>query len=395
MPEQLAQPPVNHLHPEDTAPLLPHPSPHHSLHQYQVIGYNTMVTDEVQAQNWLGRDDEGSINSREQIPPGSQPHPEVDDLSSVSIHQILHNDTGQPHSVDLTNGRGAIDTNAFSSSESYYRNTETPLNATSFFDVGNLVSAPPTGVLNLAQIDSCLPGFSLGEQLAITQDLQFWFEQFDNRTHVISENVPTPRNGTPVPETTSPLPRTRNSPLHTRADSIRSVDSAVPAERFQKVEQCWPHRSGNKIRAMHDLWRELSLETVDNLFTDPGDLARPVSLKHIGSSRRGLDQEARDRLEKILHRVRQIPNSGAVAPVTTIDLPPAQIFDMGLDLYFRHFHPLLPFIHIPTFDPRSTDVSVLFIMCIIGITLISTNGAVSFVQQAFGVSSTSISMLIW
>jgi hypothetical protein len=67
-------------------------------------------------------------------------------------------------------------------------------------------------------------------------------------------------------------------------------------------------------------------------------------------------------------------------------LPPAEILDMSLDLYFRHWHPLLPFVHIPTFSPQSIKDHMLFIMCLIGLTIINTRGARAFVRLATAVS---------
>jgi hypothetical protein len=389
MPEQSTQPLVSYPQPEDTAPLLEHHSPRRQLHQSQAIDYPLMATDKIQAQNWLEEDKERPLDSSEQLPPVSRPRLDVDDLSTTSTHQILHYDVSNPDNIDLTNSQGAVDSNPLSSSESNYRGTGTLPNAPPFFDVGNLAYATPACILPLSQVDPSLHGFSPGGQFDMTDDLQNWFEQFDTRIHIPSDCVSAQRNGTPtVSETTSQHPLIQNSSLHTRTDYIRSADFAVPTERFRKVEQCWPHRSGHKTRAMHNLWREISVEMADNLFTDLDGLAKLISQNKLGSFRRGLDQEARVRLEKVLHRVHGSPNANGTTPTTTIWLPPAEIFDMGLDLYFRHFHPLLPFVHVPTFDPRSTDVSVLFIMCLIGIALINTNGAVSFVQQAFDVRFT-------
>jgi hypothetical protein len=66
--------------------------------------------------------------------------------------------------------------------------------------------------------------------------------------------------------------------------------------------------------------------------------------------------------------------------------PPAEILDMALDLYFRNFQPLIPFIHVPTFSAKRTRSPVLYVMCMIGMIMLGTKGTTAFVSKNFNVS---------
>jgi hypothetical protein len=397
MQEQPMQAMISHAHQEDASSWAEHSPAQGMQHSGQTIDHLLITTRQSQTHNWLGGDMGDPLDASQQLPIDNPPHL-VDRRSSAPIHRMLYPDTAQRDNNELANNGEHLE-NSRRPTESNFHGIETFPSAPSFFDgssIENINSViNPVNDPHFAQIDPCLHEFSPGGQFSMPGDLHNWFDQFDSRTHITNDDhMSAIRNGTgPGSETGSYRPEVRDSPLYTRSDSIMSVDSAVPIERFRRVEQCWPHRSGNKTRAMHNLWRDVCLEAVDNLFTEPGGVVEPMSKKQRDSTRCGLDEEARSRLEKTFGRVcpREHLNSNAntVSP-STAEFPPAEIFDMGLDLYFRHFHPLLPFVHNATFDPRCTDVPVLFIMCLIGITLINTNGATNFVQQAFNVSFTEI-----
>ena len=132
-------------------------------------------------------------------------------------------------------------------------------------------------------------------------------------------------------------------------------------------------------------------------------------------SRWGLDEDCRERLQRMFVTITHVSSdqtpaaafgspenfsspsesrsAGQAASVVndaplSSNFPPAEIFDIGLDLYFRQFHPLMPFIHTPTFCPKTAPTSILFIMCLIGLTILQTKGATAFVRQTFSVSLT-------
>jgi hypothetical protein len=88
----------------------------------------------------------------------------------------------------------------------------------------------------------------------------------------------------------------------------------------------------------------------------------------------------------------QSPNRNGLSPAAlnmTVNglpaSPPAEILDMALDLYFRNFHPLVPFVHLPTFSAQKTHVPLLHVMCLIGMMLLGTKGTTNYVLKNFTV----------
>jgi hypothetical protein len=194
--------------------------------------------------------------------------------------------------------------------------------------------------------------------------------------------------------------------------SQRSNDD-IPDERFEKLKRCWPNRRDDAIRLMRTLWQDVVSHTEENLFSQAFSPPRSPDDHRQSGSRWGLDEECRIRLQRdcgfsfltehprparcnnnnnpIDHdpstreSVSGSPHSSHPIASTVIDFPPAEILDMSLDLYFRRFHTLIPFIHVPTFDAKSTPSSMLFSMCLIGLTVLNTDGATKFLRICFSV----------
>ena len=88
--------------------------------------------------------------------------------------------------------------------------------------------------------------------------------------------------------------------------------------------------------------------------------------------------------ESIVEEQSPTPSGSAQSNVTIF--PPAEILDIGLDLYIRHFYPLVPLLHIPTFTPQSMQPTILLVMCLIGLQVLNTDASTAFVLQLFPVS---------
>jgi hypothetical protein len=173
-------------------------------------------------------------------------------------------------------------------------------------------------------------------------------------------------------------------------DSGKPGGDNIPNERFFKVQRCWlaPQNTG---RLINSLWRDIAISSVDNIFS--------VQLLHFSGepsaahgSRCGFDEDCRRRLQAIfgLDTASLNANTG-ISPSTPVSashyssFPPAEILDMSLDLFFRLFNPLLPFVHIPTFSAKKTRPSLLYVMTLVGMTLLGTQGTTSFVSRNFSV----------
>jgi hypothetical protein len=244
------------------------------------------------------------------------------------------------------------------------------------------------------------------------QDLQTWFDQFDLESHI----QPGPMHGFGGSPAAVPREHRRPSTLASEGhNSIRNPSSPsvlIPTERFDKVERCWPNRYSNPLRLMPTLWWDAALKPEDNIFSNGNLSPEAMEQNRQCGSRWGLDEDCRERLQRMFVTVGLMgldsrpaafaspenfstPSEGRSADraesvnndIVPTSFPPAEIFDIGLDLYFRQFHPLMPFIHTPTFCPKTAPTSVLFIMCLIGLTILQTKGATAFVRQTFSVSS--------
>lgn len=246
------------------------------------------------------------------------------------------------------------------------------------------------------------------------QDLQTWFDQFDLDPNLEPGNLQdfgNPGNQVSAARRGSSLSAS-DAPTSLRNPS--SPSALIPNERFAKVEKCWPIRKSNPLRLMPTLWWDAAMKAEDNLFSKGTLSPEAIEQNRQCGSRWGLDEDCRERLQSMFvtltstaslqttnaaftspenfsspseSRTGQAPSVTTETP-TPSTFPPAEIFDIGLDLYFRQFHPLMPFIHTPTFCPKTAPTSLLFIMCLIGLTILQTKGATTFVRQTFSVSIT-------
>lgn len=187
-------------------------------------------------------------------------------------------------------------------------------------------------------------------------------------------------------------------------DPNKAVDD-IPNERFTRVERSWVAPANLVGRLINSLWQDVSCFESDNLFSSPPWQSISPSTGNYPGSRFGLDEECRSQLQ---HAFGLSPASiSSINPTTPIEalsptasttgsgsiptFPPAEILDMALDLYFRHFHPLVPFVHLPTFCAKKTKLPLLFVMCQIGMIILGTKGTTAFVSKTFACSLERIS----
>ena len=205
----------------------------------------------------------------------------------------------------------------------------------------------------------------------------------DSNIGLIEENVGT---------STTQRPKRHDGPSADTDDT--KAGATIPNDRFAKVQNCWLGPSNSTGRLINGIWREVAYGSIDNIFAaHPGQSpsSPPVLLQ---KSRYGLDEDCRRHLHATFgymrlysqrNRTSSAPPAYDSALIALAQFPPAEILDMALDLYFRNFHPLVPFIHVPTFSARNTSPSVLYVMCLIGMTFLGTQGTASFVSKNFTV----------
>lgn len=179
------------------------------------------------------------------------------------------------------------------------------------------------------------------------------------------------------------------------AESIKSGDTTI--ERFAKVQRYWLLSSNRAGRLMISLWRDVVYNDLDNLFAAQGlhPSHSQADLRH--GSHYGLDQECKLRLQaafdqiQFVHAHQQpLENDSISQPISLPDFPPAEVLNMALDCYFKNFHPLIPFMHLPTFSARNTRLSLLYMMCLIGMAIMETKTMTDFISKNFQVSTPTV-----
>ncbi|TVY82968.1 Regulatory protein ADR1 [Lachnellula suecica] len=280
-------------------------------------------------------------------------------------------------------------------------------NTTPGLDFGNDLYS---GRLNALQ-DQISPGMGVltPSGAMMPHELLNWFDQFDMDTN----QPPDAMQSMGISPSGASHENRQSVALSSEADnsvksqSEGSASTIIPTERFHKVERCWPTRPSNAVRLMPTLWLDAVAKPEDNLFSKANLTPEAIEHNRQYGSRWGLDEDCRSRLQRMfvtLSRRESKHSSDGSSPFShsspsdassvgqsTINediskipnFPPAEIFDISLDLYFRQFHPLMPFIHTPTFCPKTAPTSILLVMCLIGLTILQTKGAAAFVRQAF------------
>ncbi|KAL3478797.1 hypothetical protein BJX99DRAFT_269024 [Aspergillus californicus] len=221
--------------------------------------------------------------------------------------------------------------------------------------------------------------------------LQFWLEpRGDTASHHGSLDMMGDTNFSLMGDNLAITPEQHTRP---QPDDLASKSTGdIPNERFARVQRYWLAPSNTAGRLMNSLWRDVACSDVDNVFSNhsPYSFHSPSGL--LPGSRYGLDEECRQQLQaafgSILGSHTQPPND-VLSPTSNESFggrpsfPPAEILDMALDLFFRNFHPLVPFIHVPTFSAKNTRLPVLYVMCLIGMIMLGTKGTTSFVSKNF------------
>lgn len=252
----------------------------------------------------------------------------------------------------------------------------------------NIDSAAPLNPLGAVNgIGMPWPMGNQGGTAMAMNELQSWLYPLDRdllsslHTYTTSP-LPTPYfNALPVQETS-------NEPYEFSLGEAAHIKS-VPRERFSRVERAWNAQQNRPMRLQPTLWKDIIFYPMENLFSN----GMASKLDPRDGSSWGLDAECQCQLEAAfgVSTVRSSDisaNSTLSSPQdfqSRTKFPPATILDIALGLFFRRFHPSLPFIHIPTFCIKTTPKSLLLAICLNGLSILGTTGATEFVAQMFPV----------
>jgi hypothetical protein len=177
---------------------------------------------------------------------------------------------------------------------------------------------------------------------------------------------------------------------HGSASDAMSIASRIPRERFARVARCWPPQISRTTRLMPILWQDIASSGGSYIFFDDTlqIMEQHPSNEERQNSRWRLDDPGRKSLEDTLAQAQVAGNSqaehrGSLANANNLPFPPTEILDIALEMYQNYFHPTLPVIHVPTFSAKQAARPLLLAMCLVGLSIIGTTGAVKFVTQSF------------
>lgn len=184
-------------------------------------------------------------------------------------------------------------------------------------------------------------------------------------------------------------------------------EDLISQKRFGKIQKLWQSRSSRASRLMPDLWHNLLSSKRANIYCKPRNEALGVDAAHQRVSRWGFDDECRQQMQLTLNSL--LHTGDAFSPqslesydferrsrlsgtssynVNEVTLPSTETCQVALEIYFHQFHPMLPVIHIPTFSAKDAPFPMLFVLCLLGFSILGTPSATQLVHNTFPVSST-------
>ncbi|KAL2839403.1 hypothetical protein BJY01DRAFT_257746 [Aspergillus pseudoustus] len=155
----------------------------------------------------------------------------------------------------------------------------------------------------------------------------------------------------------------------------------ISNEQFEQVRRLWPTRRRTASLPLSPVcWDDVLLHPEDNIFSSPSltalaSLEQPTQTDSCWK----FTDACRGRLLQSLSHNYTPHTDQAMTPVHSPSnhrgwedgLPPTDILDLCLDLYFHRFHVHMPFVHPPTFNASATPSLLLFPMCLVGMMILN------------------------
>jgi hypothetical protein len=209
--------------------------------------------------------------------------------------------------------------------------------------------------------------------------LQFWLAQADQDLGYGAMTLP---DITSTPYTPDHRYAAAHPPAN-RAATSETSDTAstgnIPNERFARVESCWLANSNGTHHLAPTLWSDIVRSPGPNLFSINASLPRGRS-----EGRWGVTSALQAQLKAGFGAHMQHPVGSSAK--RSGNFPPPEVLEICLDHYFRRFHPIAPFIHVPSFDASNTPLPLLYAMCMLGLSVLESSNGGSFISNAFTVS---------
>lgn len=160
-----------------------------------------------------------------------------------------------------------------------------------------------------------------------------------------------------------------------------TCNANIPDHRFHQVEDYWVTPTNDACWSSHSsIWKLVKTAKRTNIFSlDQIDYSS-ITSQNLSSPRAVLDEHCRQRMNTMIQK---IPSFASLH--SSVDMLSVELLDIAIDLYFRNYHPLASFIHLPTFRPCATTPSLLWAMCLIGMMFIGTKGTTLLVTSTLTV----------
>ncbi|OOQ84254.1 hypothetical protein PEBR_33877 [Penicillium brasilianum] len=160
-----------------------------------------------------------------------------------------------------------------------------------------------------------------------------------------------------------------------------------------EIGPVWPRNPRSTARP--HFWHEIAFDSPENIFSgyDIRGCMKPAQAKtdHINTVDINLTGEVKERLRHLKKKTLTCPcDSVLFIDQTTcgqryLCTNTTQVFDQGLYLYLHKYQPSYPVLHPATFNPENTSDLLLFVMCMIGISLLKTEDAATFIRRTYPV----------
>lgn len=157
---------------------------------------------------------------------------------------------------------------------------------------------------------------------------------------------------------------------------------------LQNVRNLWPKREPRVSRPRPSIWEEVAWSQRRCLFDMPSEEAAAALIRNPAEGNSaisyGFDESCRARVLSAL----VVSQSGT----SKLEILSTEKLAMSLNLYFRRFHHLMPFVHEATFVAPRVDTILLVPLCLIGLGHLKDSAATNLIHSVLMVRAYDCNM---
>ncbi|RMJ10751.1 hypothetical protein CDV36_009614 [Fusarium kuroshium] len=151
-----------------------------------------------------------------------------------------------------------------------------------------------------------------------------------------------------------------------RRRKTASFTSEIPDERFAEMAQLWPKRGDQPWQLMQTLWSDSVSHRCSNIFSD----TEHADNSYVAAGPKSAEGRLDDQRRISMSQEYGVECPSVVIPAQKglkIRFPTLDMLEICIEIYFHRFHPLMPFVHKPTFSPKHSPNMIVFPICLIGL----------------------------